>query len=1055
MSCQQRIPSPSLVIVRLLGYYIHRFKISLVNVRFIWPVFILTILILPHYTRAGQRRDSLTAIQLYSRANIYIQKAKYGQADHILIKASTRFDTYGRYDLEAACYSRIAVNLCYTDRFDSARVYLRKSVETVKRIRQPEPMSYMGILSDWGEAERVQGHYDPAIQYFNEALRRYDSAPRDSAFLFIEIMMRKGSVLEDLGRYKASLSIYRAILPMALGHHFNHEIAGIYNNTGLLYRDMGFYDKALKYYRLSSAVSRSLFGDIHPDVGNSYNNIGGVYFQKGDYYRALDYFRHAMHIYLKTYGKDHETIAKAYNNIGVVYFYLNRKNKAAEFLKKSLDTKIKLLDTLNFNVATGYLNIGTIYHDQKEYGKALKYYHKSLSIKRRIVGDDNARMILDYENIAQVYEEQKQYERALFNLRTALNLSEHFLGRHHPTTGYEYIKLGELYRRMNQFPKAVSLFQQSLRALSPKFSDSSYTNNPDPTESRMDRYLLMALRDKGEALSESYRHHGTLEELKAAVLAYEDAAATVVDMRKSYRFDNSKLFLDQMSHDLYQNGIRASLELARQTGDSSYKQTALEFSEWCKSNVLMESILDSKAQRFSGIPDSLISEESRLRDKMTKLEMHLERSSPTQNDHISTEEDQLDQLKQRYNQFITKLEKSYPDYYHLKYNSPLCGLAFIRHYLLKPNGAIISYFLGDSSLYSFVITSNRFQISHVKAGNKLNREVRSMREGITQRDYKLYAQNARKLYAALIAPSASLIKGKHLTIIPDGILNYIPFGALLTKSVPGKPIPGHAPRTYRHLPYLMLGHSIRYAFSLALMDEIKNRRRPKSYASLYIGVAPVFDRHAGPYASHAKSIPDRRPEPLYDSEYEVKTIANLFRSSNGFLGLLDKNRTRILLRKQATEDRFETNHTLSVRYLHLATHAIVNEKNPDLSGILLTPDYDKKEDGILYSRDIYDLKLNADLVVLSACETALGKLVKGEGIIGLGRAFIYAGANNLLVSLWNINDRPTSLIMIRFYKNLIAGESLSSALHHAKMYLLHKTRFTSPQYWSPFILIGN
>ena len=187
------------------------------------------------------------------------------------------------------------------------------------------------------------------------------------------------------------------------------------------------------------------------------------------------------------------------------------------------------------------------------------------------------------------------------------------------------------------------------------------------------------------------------------------------------------------------------------------------------------------------------------------------------------------------------------------------------------------------------------------------------------------------------------------------------------------------------------------------------------------------------------------------SEDEVKEIYSIF-DKNGY-------RSKALLFSSAQKDFVMSDSLRNYNIIHFATHGFVNSESPELSGIQLAITNKSKDEGILYSGDIYNLKLNAELVVLSACETGLGKISKGEGIIGLSRAFLYAGASNLIVSLWKVSDVSTSELMIEFYKNILGkkdvNHSYSSDLRSAKLELISNKKFAKPYYWSPFILLGN
>ncbi|RDC65534.1 hypothetical protein AHMF7616_04164 [Adhaeribacter pallidiroseus] len=186
--------------------------------------------------------------------------------------------------------------------------------------------------------------------------------------------------------------------------------------------------------------------------------------------------------------------------------------------------------------------------------------------------------------------------------------------------------------------------------------------------------------------------------------------------------------------------------------------------------------------------------------------------------------------------------------------------------------------------------------------------------------------------------------------------------------------------------------------------------------------------------------------PLLASKREVETIAQLFRQR--------QNAAKVYLYDQAREEQLKAGDITHYNYLHLATHGFVNESYPELSGLILAQDSTSKEDGILYMGEIYNLRLNADLVTLSACETGLGKLANGEGVIGLTRALMYAGARNIVVSFWKVPDNSTADLMEDFYTALISGEDKAQALQTAKRKMARADKYKHPFYWAPFVLVG-
>jgi CHAT domain-containing protein len=325
-----------------------------------------------------------------------------------------------------------------------------------------------------------------------------------------------------------------------------------------------------------------------------------------------------------------------------------------------------------------------------------------------------------------------------------------------------------------------------------------------------------------------------------------------------------------------------------------------------------------------------------------------------------------------------------------------------------------------------------------------------------------------KLYQQLF-PDIASIDGKieNLYIVPDGSLATLPFETLLTANYTGNI------NAYKEYPYLIKKYNISYSYSANLFYQTFFKK-PSSTIEItklndWLAFAPVFDSQeeqsmvmpsqdlqrqlngleADSMMTNRSMFNGNNIRPLPETESEAEAIFKLYNENN--------LNAKVLLHDNANEKSIKSSELKQYKVIHFATHGFVNSEKPELSGLLLAQDTTGGEDGVLYSGEIYNLKLNADLVVLSACETGLGKIQKGEGIIGLTRALLYAGAKNIIVSLWPVNDKSTTDLMVDFYRNLLASkgqQSYSKALRNAKLKMINEGKYSYPFFWSPFILIG-
>jgi len=364
----------------------------------------------------------------------------------------------------------------------------------------------------------------------------------------------------------------------------------------------------------------------------------------------------------------------------------------------------------------------------------------------------------------------------------------------------------------------------------------------------------------------------------------------------------------------------------------------------------------------------------------------------------------------------------------------------IRERALAEGSVLVEYFLGKERLYIFTMAGRNLEAVSVVREPSLEPAVEELRRAISVQDFDAYARSAHLLHEALLAPIEGRLKGNDLVIIPDGPLNAVPFDALLERPVNARP------EDARQLPYVLRNHAVSYAyFATVLLQGL--RRGKESPPDEFVGFAPGFDAGTGPA---------QQPRPLPASRKEVTELRGLFAKRAGLFGGWFSGRSRVYLGRDATEHRLKSAGLERYRYVHLATHGIVDEEHPRLSRLLLAPDAGSGDDGVLSLGDVYNLRLNADLVVLSACDTGRGRIVRGEGIIGLARGFLYAGARSLLVSLWPVSDEAAAGLVVDFYAGLLEGQPKARALQQAKLRTMARNpQYAKPFYWSSLVLVGD
>jgi CHAT domain-containing protein len=458
---------------------------------------------------------------------------------------------------------------------------------------------------------------------------------------------------------------------------------------------------------------------------------------------------------------------------------------------------------------------------------------------------------------------------------------------------------------------------------------------------------------------------------------------------------------------------------------ADYRELSFYFAEKSKAAVLQEAISDANAKSFANIPAELLEEEKSLKSALALVNQKLAQK-PTEEEEKYLRETVFE-LNQTYTEFVSQLEKQFPDYFNLKFNSAAPTIKQLQN-LLNSKTALISYFIDEdnSRLYTFLITQKRYEVKEQALPTEYDKYLSGFRNSMFFSDPKVFAISSRNLYRLLI-PAGIPGSINNLVFLPTGRMSVVPFEALLSQPV-------KEGTAFNKLPYLVKKFNVRYELSAGLLLQKSKGNAKSGIASAQL-MAPI----QFPAKDNLNELPG--------TETEVNQIKALLTTK--------QIPCEVLINHSANETSVKSETLKNYDLIHFATHGIVDEENPDLSRIFLQND-SEAEDGNLFSGEIYNLHLNAKLVTLSACQTGLGKISKGEGVIGLSRALVYAGAKNLVVSFWSVADESTSQLMTSFYQQLITTNSkpFTEALRDAKLEMIEHEKYASPFYWAPFVLIG-
>lgn len=530
-------------------------------------------------------------------------------------------------------------------------------------------------------------------------------------------------------------------------------------------------------------------------------------------------------------------------------------------------------------------------------------------------------------------------------------------------------------------------------------------------------YVAIELLDK---LRMSYSTKGAKELLLNDALFFFDAAMSI--RWKEYQRAPSEAILEEM----------------------------FLLSEKTKATLLLDALRENNARSFGNIPDSLRLLEGSLQKEIAFAEAELALSKDAERSQRIQRA--LIDKRQRQELLKRRLEQNYPHYYQYKYAQKLVSMQEIQN-LLPNDMGMVEYFINHSrnELFVFVITANKKMVQVLPFDSELlhridhflnqTSDTYSLTHHAT-RVYQQFTQDAHFLYKSLFEPVRRVAQDampSRWVVIPDGILHYLPLEILLPEAVG---MNGATAIPYEKLNYLIRSYSFSYSYSATLWGELLQRENNPSSNNV-LGVAPSYTVKPTTNWSNEWNRVFAQLSELKGTQAELDWIASHWQTTN-------------LMNEEASEANFKRDAS-DYALIHLAMHGVLNE-NPAYSGLYFTyNEHDTIEDNILFAYEIPALELNAELVVLSACETGYGKYQYGEGVISMGRGFMYAGVPSVINSLWAVNDQASVIIIQHFYQNLQAGMSKDEALRQAKLsYLAQSSNAAAhPFCWAPFVLQGN
>ncbi len=969
-------------------------------------------------------------------------------------------DTVGHYELSAKIIAEPDINdLSYSKMLQLQEKYwplysqgtieslnelIKLGTEILKIARSLGNRQYEGLsLIILAEAHKAKEEYDPALAYFKQTL----------------IIAREWSVA---GR-----------------------IAGVLTPIGQIYYTWGDYPHALEnFLEALSYVEKD--GDPNI-VGWNLTNIGHVYFAYGELTKAIPYYQRAYEKYGHYAGsnKTEKPLGQgiALASMANVYSALGEKQKAIDLLKEALE-HIKATKQANYeNIML--VRLGDMYTALGDYEQAEIFLERACQYFRASNGQYEASALSSRGNLAKL---QGDFTKALTHLQNALTIRRNLKDKRGTAQtltniGAVYALQGNLQNALNQYAEANLLWQE----LGDKYNEGrtlnylgqAYAELKNATEARGYLTKSLALRRvtndrEGEANTlyqlarldfSAGNSQTSRQQIKAALAIAESVRATVnsKELRATYL---------ATVKEYYEFYIELLMQMHRQNATAGFAAEAFKASEMARARNLSETLTETRQQLRPIIAPELIKQETELQQRLNAKAEYQQKlvEKKAKAELLRAADQEVSALTTALQEVRTRIQSSNPHYAELAHTEPI-AVTEIQQSLLDENTLLLAYALGKDHSYLWAISKTQCNSYELPKREIIEASARRVYELLIAQNGKdetaLLNQATSQLSQMILAPINEIVGQKRLLVIADGALQYIPFAMLPETVVSGRrPVTGANAKANR--PPLIVNHEIinlPSATALAIL-----RRGPAKPNQVDKTIAVFADPVFASDDPRLINRQETKKPPLVSPDLE-QSLRDVGENYSSLRRLVFSRREAQSIDKLVTDAErktaidFDANRAMvlntnlqNYRILHFATHGLLNSVHPELSGLVfsLVDEKGQPQDGFFRLHEIYNLQLNTDLVVLSACQTALGKEIKGEGLISLTRGFMYAGAPRVIASLWKVNDRATAELMSVFYQEMLGKNKLSAAaaLRAAQISQLKQPRWLHPRYWAAFTLQG-
>ncbi len=991
----------------------------------------------------------------------WIEKGKgYYHSDQLdsAIYCYRRAFQSGSADIQVQAVSGMISAFIYRSEFSKADSVM-VIAEKILRKRDISPVTRARFRIKKGEYFKYNSQFQKAINEHREVIKLSRALENDPS-LIADANYYAALTFERLSQYDSSLiyvnrayDIYKNILDTN-----SIQFANIYNGLGVCYYRNNLFDQAKYFYQRSIEIAREQLGEVSSDLAIALSNLASIARAEENYQEAIAFTEDALRQFRQL--GDQDGISSTYYSLGVYYYFLGDYGKTKDYMLSCIALREELYDAFHYSLIGPYEVLGIAFEESGDYEKTLQYLSKVRPIIIKNYGPDSQAEGFNKENTALCYQSIGQLDSALYYMKASNRILENNLESISYPLGTHYFNYANILYELGQYDQAYSGLNRSrgiyeglglaesaeygqVLALfgliaaekdqwiaADRWFDQALNKIKArglelPIAFEMTPNALILLNQYTGYLFDKYQSTGEPEALEQ----YEAYTAYYLSLsqrfRKQFNDPYTNSILIKNNSEAYSRYIGAYVKLYQHTQDEDYLNAIYQLSENSRANLLRD-LQNEQLTDYANIPDTTLARGERLKKRLQALNAQLIESE--QNEPLRQ---QLFELRNEYDAYTAYLSENYPAYYRLQFRDQIIPLSSVQQNI--PAGEnIIEFMLDDTAYYTMVINPKAIDVVYLGNKKAIDQLIRRWRKAVSGADPKVY-QLGYELYQSLWQPLEGSLSGNKVVVVPVSTLFYLSLEGLCpTKD-------GHR--------FLIQDYNISYSLSL---DLYFSEQPSSSSNSQLLAIAPGFEasmKQAYLNTLDSNQTPDQNYIKTLRQPWAVKLAKELGRQYN----------SSIITGAEATEATVKSSLS-SGNLIYFGTHAVADPADPLRSRLILAKQAsEQEEDGYLHVYELYALSLQSDLAILNACESGIGELKAGEGMISLAYGLRYAGCNSSIMSLWKVDEKTSTDITRRLIDRLNTGQNKSKALRTAKLEFLHEvnTPLKHPFYWSGMILLGN